>query len=50
MDLDRLHGRTILSTVGLNPYRKHRARPSDVVFAVAGVVVALALVAWALFG
>jgi hypothetical protein len=36
--------------VGLNPYRKQRRRPSDYVFVVAAVVIALALVAWALLG
>jgi hypothetical protein len=43
-------GRTILRTVGLNPYRKQRRRPADILFAVAGVLVAVALVAWALLG
>jgi hypothetical protein len=43
-------GATILAAVGLNPYRKMRRRPADYVFAIAGVVVAVALVLWALFG
>ncbi len=34
--------------VGLNPYRKQTRRPSDYVFVVAAIVVALALIAWAL--
>jgi len=36
--------------VGFNPYRKFRAKPSDYVFVVAGVLVAAALVAWAFLG
>jgi len=36
--------------VGFNPYRKFRAKPADYVFVVAGVLVAVALVAWAFFG
>jgi hypothetical protein len=42
--------RTILSPVGLNPYRKFRARPTDYVLVVAAIVAALALVVWALAG
>jgi hypothetical protein len=34
--------------VGLNPYRKQVRRKSDYVFVIAAIVVALALVAWAL--
>jgi hypothetical protein len=34
--------------VGLNPYRKQVRRPSDYVFVIAAVVVALALIVWAL--
>jgi hypothetical protein len=34
--------------VGLNPYRKRVRRTSDYVFVAAAVVVALALLAWAL--
>jgi hypothetical protein len=40
--------RTILVGVGFNPYRKTRRRPSDYVFVLAGVAVAVALVLWAL--
>jgi hypothetical protein len=36
--------------MGLNPYRKLRRRPSDYAFVIAGVLVAVALVLWALFG
>ena len=36
--------------VGLNPYRKFRAKPSDYVFVIAGVLVAAALVGWAFLG
>jgi hypothetical protein len=36
--------------VGFDPNRKHRRRPSDFVFVGAGIAIALALVAWALFG
>ena len=42
--------RTILSGVGFNPYRKVRRRPSDLVFVAAAIVIALALVLWALLG
>jgi hypothetical protein len=34
--------------VGLNPYRKQVRRTSDYVFVAAAIVVALALIAWAL--
>jgi hypothetical protein len=33
--------------VGLNPYRKTRRRPSDIVLVVVALAVALALVLWA---
>jgi hypothetical protein len=36
--------------MGFNPYHKLRRRPSDYVMVVAGLVVIVALVAWALFG
>jgi hypothetical protein len=36
--------------MGYNPYRRFRARPADYVLVVAAVVVALALVLWALLG
>lgn len=36
--------------MGLNPYRPRRARPGDVAFVVAGLVVALVLVLWAFLG
>jgi len=36
--------------VGFNPHRKHRRRPSDLLFVGAGVAVAVALVVWALLG
>jgi cytochrome c-type biogenesis protein CcmE len=36
--------------MGLNPFRAQRRRPSDLVFVVAGLAVAVALVLWALFG
>jgi hypothetical protein len=36
--------------VGFNPYRRQRRRTSDYVFVVAGVLVAIALVAWAVLG
>jgi hypothetical protein len=39
-----------MGVVGYNPYRRFKARPSDYVLVVAAVVVALALVAWALLG
>ncbi len=34
--------------MGYNPYRRFKARPSDYVLVVVAIVVALALVAWAL--
>jgi hypothetical protein len=36
--------------MGLNPYRPQRRRPSDYLFVAAGLIVALALVLWALLG
>ena len=36
--------------MGFNPYRKFRAKPSDYVFVVAGVLVSAALVGWAFLG
>ena len=41
---------TILSGVGFNPYRKARRRPSDLILVAAAIVVAAALVLWALLG
>jgi hypothetical protein len=36
--------------MGYNPYRKRVQRKSDIVFVGCAVVVALGLVAWAMFG
>jgi hypothetical protein len=36
--------------VGFNPYRRFRARPADYALVVAAVVVALALIVWAVAG
>jgi hypothetical protein len=36
--------------VGFNPYHRQRRRPSDYVLVAAGILVALALVAWAALG
>lgn len=48
---DDTHGETaILATVGFDPTRRHQRTRFDVVFVVAGILVAVALVAWALFG
>jgi hypothetical protein len=44
------HRGTILSFVGLNPFRQHRRSPADVLLVAAVLLVCLALVAWALFG
>jgi hypothetical protein len=41
---------TILSAVGLNPFRQQRRSPADVLLVAAALVVCLALVLWALFG
>ena len=35
--------------VGFNPFRQHRRSPADVVMVAAGLLVCVALVAWALF-
>ncbi len=43
-------GPTIITAMGLNPYRPQRRRPSDILFVVAGLAVALALVLWAFLG
>jgi hypothetical protein len=40
----------IIIGVGLNPYRSMRRRRSDYVFVAAGLLVAVALVLWALLG
>ena len=40
----------IIMGVGLNPYRSMRRRPSDYIFVAAGLLVAVALVVWALLG
>lgn len=42
--------RAILRAMGFNPHRKQRRRPSDILFVVAGLVIGLALVAWAFVG
>jgi hypothetical protein len=42
--------RTILTTVGFNPYRRFKARPADYALVVAAVLVAVALVAWGVLG
>lgn len=36
--------------MGMDPTRAHRRRPTDVVFVVAALLLALALVLWALLG
>lgn len=36
--------------MGFNPHRPQKQRPSDILFVAAGIIVAAALVAWALFG
>jgi hypothetical protein len=36
--------------MGLNPYRKFRARPADYALVVGALVVALALVLWGVLG
>jgi len=41
---------TILMAVGYNPYRKFTARPGDYVMVVAVILVASALVLWAVLG
>jgi len=42
--------RTILMTVGFNPYRKFRARPADYALVTAALVIALGLVLWGILG
>lgn len=39
-----------VATVGYNPYRKHVARRSDIIFVAAAIAIAAALVAWAVLG
>ena len=39
-----------MGTMGYNPYRKYRARPTDYVLLTVVFVAALALVAWAVIG
>jgi hypothetical protein len=36
--------------VGLNPYRKFRAKPADYVLVGAALLVSFALLVWAVFG
>jgi len=36
--------------MGFNPHRKRVARPTDIVFVAAAMVVVLALLAWAVLG
>jgi hypothetical protein len=48
--VSKLIGRTILTGIGFNPYRKFKARPTDYVLVAAAVTVALALVLWGVFG
>jgi hypothetical protein len=36
--------------MGFNPYRRFRAKPADYALVAAVVLVAMALVAWAMFG
>ena len=42
--------RTILTAMGLDPTRRRQRRRTDILFVGAGVLVALVLVLWALFG
>jgi hypothetical protein len=35
--------------MGLNPFRPHRTTPADYLFVIAGVLVVIALIIWALF-
>jgi hypothetical protein len=44
------HGRTILTAVGYNPYRRFRAGRTDYAVLAAAVLVAVVLVVWALAG
>jgi hypothetical protein len=39
-----------MGTMGYNPYRKYRARPTDYVLLVVVFAVAIGLLAWALSG
>ena len=39
-----------MGTVGYNPYRKYRARPLDYALLVVVFLIAMALLAWAVFG
>jgi len=39
-----------LQAVGYNPYRRFKARPADYALVVAAILVAIALVVWALLG
>jgi hypothetical protein len=48
--VSKLMSRTILTAVGFNPYRKFKARPADYALVVAAILVALALVVWAVVG
>ena len=36
-----------MAGMGLNPYRAHRSRPSDVLLVAAALAITLALVIWA---
>jgi hypothetical protein len=36
--------------MGFNPYRRFRAKPADYALVIAAVLIALALVLWALLG
>ena len=47
-----LHGRhpVILTAVGYNPYRRFRARPVDYLLVALCLLVAVALVGWAIAG
>lgn len=42
--------RTILTAVGLNPFRQHRRSAADILLVAGALVVCAVLVAWALFG
>ena len=49
-DSDPACGPGILESVGFNPHRIHRRRPSDYVFVVAAIAAGLLLLTWALAG
>jgi hypothetical protein len=49
-DGDGVHIGDDTEGMGLNPYRKFRARPADYAMVVGAFVVVLALLAWTLFG